>query len=113
MAVLPARLWSNVSDQYPLLTDTNYTPVEQLDGIIESRTTPSIGGLTLSEDDTLYFSDIEFGNILKYGADHIPLRIVRDVRLTEAGAITSSDSKHLATLVTEHGTTHILRIALP
>ncbi len=96
-----------------LLTDTDFTAVEQLDGITEWRTTPSLGGATLTPDNVFYLSDITFGSILKFGPDRIPLRILRDPRLFDAGAPAVSDSHQMAVLVTEDGTTHILRIALP
>lgn len=96
-----------------LLTDTTFTAVEQLDGITEWRTTPSLGGATLTPDDTFYLSDITVGSILKFGSDRIPLRILRDQRLFDAGAPAVSDSHQMAVLATEDGTTHILRIALP
>lgn len=96
-----------------LLTDTDFTPVEQLDGITEWRTTPSIGGETLTPDNTFYLSDITGGSILKFGTDRIPLRILKDPRLYEAGAPAVSDNHQMAVLVTEDGITHILRIALP
>ncbi|GBR69713.1 NHL repeat-containing protein [Gluconobacter kanchanaburiensis] len=96
-----------------LLTDPAFTPVEQLDGITEWRTTPSLGGATLTSTDTFYLSDIEGGSLLKFGSDRIPLRILRDPRLVNAGAPALSNSHELGVLVTEDGTTHILRIALP
>ncbi|MFT8807547.1 hypothetical protein [Gluconobacter sp.] len=96
-----------------LLTDTDFTPVEQLDGITEWRTTPSVGGVTLTPDDTFYLSDITVGSILKFGSDRIPLRILKDTRLFDAGAPAVSDSHQMAVLVTEDNATHILRIALP
>ncbi|OUI82061.1 hypothetical protein HK22_13005 [Gluconobacter sp. DsW_056] len=96
-----------------LLTDTDFTPVEQLDGITEWRTTPSIGGETLTPDNIFYLSDITVGSILKFGSDRIPLRIIRDPRLYDAGAPAVPDSHQMAVLATEDGTTHILRIALP
>ncbi|MBS1102570.1 hypothetical protein JK202_06000 [Gluconobacter sp. Dm-62] len=96
-----------------LLTDTDFTAVEQLDGITEWRTTPSLGGATLTPDNVFYLSDITVGSVLKFGSDRIPLRILKDPRLFNAGAPAVSDSHQMAVLVTEDGTTHILRIALP
>ncbi|MBS1090398.1 hypothetical protein JK208_02060 [Gluconobacter sp. Dm-74] len=96
-----------------LLTDTEFTPVEQLDGITEWRTTPGIGGETLTPDNIFYLSDITVGSILKFGTDRIPLRILTDPRLYDAGSPAVSDSHQMAVLATEDGKTHILRIALP
>lgn len=96
-----------------LLTDTDFTPVEQLDGITEWRTTPSLGGAALTPDDTFYLSDITVGSILKFGSDRIPLRILKDPRLFHAGAPSIPDGHQMAVLVTEDNATHILRIALP
>ncbi|EHH69269.1 NHL repeat-containing protein [Gluconobacter morbifer] len=96
-----------------LLTDPNFTPVEQLDGIVEWRDTPGLGGLTLSPDNVFYMSDITEGALLKFGADRIPQRLMRDRRMIDAGALAVAPNRQIAVLTDENGTTHILRIALP
>jgi len=96
-----------------LLTDPAFTPVEQLDGIVEWRDTPSLGGITLSSDNTFYMSDITDGALLKFGSERNPLILVRDARLTNAGALTVSGDHEVSVLTSEDGKPHILRIALP
>ncbi|QEH96569.1 LVIVD repeat-containing protein [Gluconobacter thailandicus] len=96
-----------------LLTDPAFTPVEQLDGIVEWRDTPSLGGITLSPDNVFYMSDITDGALLKFGSERNPLILVRDVRLINAGALTVSGDHEVSVLTSEDGKPHILRIALP
>ncbi|MBS1049184.1 SdiA-regulated domain-containing protein [Gluconobacter japonicus] len=96
-----------------LLTDPAFTPVEQLDGIVEWRDTPSLGGLTLSADNIFYMSDITDGALLKFGSDRNPLILLRDKRLLDAGAVAVSGDHEVSVLTSEDGKPHILRIALP
>ena len=96
-----------------LLTDPAFTPVEQLDGIVEWRDTPSLGGIALSPENVFYMSDLTDGALLQFGSERNPLILIRDTRLLEAGALAVSDSHQVAVLTSEDGKPHILRIALP
>lgn len=96
-----------------LLTDPAFTPVEQLDGIVEWRDTPSLGGITLSPDNTFYMSDITDGALLKFGSERNPLILLRDKRLLDAEAVAVSGDHEVSVLTSEDGKPHILRIALP
>lgn len=123
-----------------ILSDSTLGPAEQIEAMTNWRRTPSLGGLTMSADDTLYLVDIEHGDLLAFGADRIPLRLLHDDRLYGAQAIhlvrgDSNQKKKAAILFTPPPTqeeppvdgqntpstpaaisnnhTHLLEIALP
>lgn len=106
-----------------LLIDPTISPVEQLEGMSNWRRTPSLGGLTISKDDTLYMIDIDHGDLLAFGTDRIPLRLLHDDRLTRAHDIallprSSRAPARLAVLLQEENThtsnpSHIAEIGLP
>lgn len=96
-----------------LLTDPDFTPAMQIDGITEWRDTPSLGGLTLAPDGTFYLADIAEGELLKFGPERLPLILWRDPRLDEAGALTANGRGEADVLADEGGVPHLLRLALP
>lgn len=107
-----------------LLNDPSVSPIEQLEGMTNWRRTPSLGGLTISKDDTLYLIDVDHGDLLAFGADRIPLRLLHDDRLTHAHDIallprSSRAPARLAVLLEEDAPSsstnpsHIAEIGLP
>ncbi|QDH17567.1 L-dopachrome tautomerase-related protein [Swingsia samuiensis] len=96
-----------------LLTDPNFTPVEQLDGIVQWRDTPSLGGISLSNQNLFFFSDITNGALLAFGPERTPLIMLHDPRFINAGALTPTENNQVMVFTTEANVPHILKIALP
>lgn len=104
-----------------LLTDPSLGPAERIEGMANWRRTPSLGGLTIDSHDVLYMADIEHGDLLAFGPDRIPLRLLHDDRLYDAQALTvlkdkTSPQRHLAVLLGPTAADshyHLLEIALP
>ncbi|MBS1087817.1 NHL repeat-containing protein [Gluconobacter wancherniae] len=96
-----------------LLTDPDFSPVEQLDGIVEWRDTPSLGGLVLSSDNHFFMLDVANEALLSFGSDRIPLKLLTDPRFAGSVGITIADAKTLVAAANESDGMHILRIALP
>jgi len=55
-----------------LLTDPNYSPIEQMEGVAQWRDTPSLGGLTVAPDGALYLSDLTNHALLRFSPGRIP-----------------------------------------
>ncbi|WP_367159536.1 L-dopachrome tautomerase-related protein [Kozakia baliensis] len=92
-----------------LLTDPNYSPIELMESLAQWRDTPTLGGLTISSDNTLYMIDIAQGRLLSFDAGRLPHILLQDPRLTQAGApIIGADGK----LYVASGNM-LLRIVLP
>lgn len=107
-----------------LLTDPSISPAEQIEGMAKWRSTPSLGGLAINDKDTLYMIDIDHGDLLAFGADRIPLRLLHDEKLTQAQDIallprSSKAALRLAVLLKDtpdaasKNATHLVEIALP
>lgn len=113
-----------------ILTDTSLGPAERIEAMTNWRRTPSLGGLTIDRNDTLYMIDIDHGDLLSFGADRLPWRLMHDDRLYNAQAITllkgrAGPQRRLAVLLSPSpsgsGTTpaavdnhqHLLEITLP
>lgn len=64
-----------------LFTDPDVTPAAFEEGVTQWYKTPALGGLTIDNDGTLYWSDITTGSILSYTVGRIPRRLVTDERL--------------------------------
>lgn len=107
-----------------LVTDPSVSPIEQLEGMANWRRTPSLGGLAISKNDTLYMVDIDHGDLLAFGADRIPLRLLHDPRLTHTRDIallprSSRANARIAVLLEENApsspqkASHIAEIGLP
>ena len=113
-----------------ILTDSSLGPAERIEAMTNWRRTPSLGGLTIDRNDTLYMIDIDHGDLLSFGADRLPWRLMHDDKLYDAQAITllkgrAGPQRRLAVLLTppssEKDTTpaekdnhqHLLEITLP
>ncbi|MCL1514704.1 MULTISPECIES: hypothetical protein [Acetobacteraceae] len=113
-----------------ILTDSSLGPAERIEAMTNWRRTPSLGGMTISRDDTIYMIDIEHGDLLAFGADRLPWRLLHDEKLYDAQAVTllkgrSGVPGRLAVLtgsaMPENGTNpapttnhqHLLEITLP
>ncbi|MCX5615543.1 hypothetical protein NQF87_00900 [Bombella sp. TMW 2.2559] len=71
-----------------ILTDPSLGPAERIEAMTNWRRTPSLGGLAIDRNDTLYMVDIDHGDLLSFGADRLPWRLMHDDRLYDAQAIT-------------------------
>lgn len=107
-----------------LLIDETVSPAELIEGMANWRRTPSLGGLTITAEDVIYMVDIDHGDLLAFGADRIPLRLLHDDRLTQAHNITllpknSKADARLAVLLQQENkngsiiASHIVEIGLP
>lgn len=70
-----------------ILTDSSLGPAERIEAMTNWRRTPSLGGMTINRDDTIYMVDIDHGDLLAFGADRLPWRLLHDDRLYDAQAI--------------------------
>lgn len=70
-----------------ILTDSSLGPAERIEAMTNWRRTPSLGGMAITRDDTLYMVDIDHGDLLAFGADRLPWRLLHDDRLYDAQAI--------------------------
>lgn len=105
-----------------ILTDASLGPAERIEAMTNWRRTPSLGGMTMDRNDTLYMIDIDHGDLLSFGADRLPWRLMHDDRLYEAQALTllkgrEGPQRRLAVLVAPApgGNKHqrLLEITLP
>lgn len=113
-----------------ILTDTSLGPAERIEAMTNWRRTPSLGGLAIDRNDTLYMVDIDHGDLLSFGADRLPWRLMHDDRLYGAQAATllkgrEGPLRRLAVLVAPRPSTggaspaggdkhqHLLEITLP
>lgn len=67
-----------------LLRDPDFTPVELMESLTEWRRTPTIGGITVGPDDTLYLIDRSEGRVLSFDAGRNPFMKLADQRLVDA-----------------------------
>ena len=66
-------------------TDPDITPAAMEEIVTQWYKTPSLGGMTIGPDGTLYWSDVSTGSILSYSTGRIPRRLITDPRLTYPG----------------------------
>ncbi|WP_272915600.1 L-dopachrome tautomerase-related protein [Aristophania vespae] len=71
-----------------LLTDPSLSPAELLEAMDKWRNKYSIGGLTITKDDTLYMIDVEHGDLIEIIKNQHPTRLAHDSRLTQAEDMT-------------------------
>ncbi|GBQ53867.1 gluconolactonase [Acetobacter indonesiensis NRIC 0313] len=64
-----------------IFTDPDVTPAAMEESVTQWYKTPSLGGMTMGPDGTLYWSDISTGSILSYTIGRIPRRLITDPRL--------------------------------
>ncbi|MCC6104281.1 L-dopachrome tautomerase-related protein [Acetobacter sp.] len=64
-----------------IFTDPDVTPAAMEESVTQWYKTPSLGGMTIGPDGTLYWSDISTGSILSYTIGRIPRRLITDPRL--------------------------------
>ncbi|UYH52150.1 major royal jelly family protein [Candidatus Kirkpatrickella diaphorinae] len=67
-----------------LLRDPEFTPVELMESLTEWRRTPTIGGLTIGPDNTLYIIDRSEGRLLSFDAGRNPFMQLADHRFVDA-----------------------------
>ncbi|MGE4522574.1 MAG: L-dopachrome tautomerase-related protein [Acetobacter sp.] len=64
-----------------IFTDPHITPAAFEESVTQWFKTPSLGGLVIDSDGTLYWSDITTGSIQSYTTGRIPRRLITDNRL--------------------------------
>ncbi|AQS87220.1 hypothetical protein A0U93_03865 [Neoasaia chiangmaiensis] len=96
-----------------LLTDPAYSPVEQLDGIVEWRDTPTLGGLAIDRNNTLYLIDRAAGRLLSFDAARMPRILLSDPRLTQGGNPGLENAQDMLDVPVGGDHPGILRISLP
>lgn len=101
-----------------LLTDPAMSPAQQIEGMAKWRDTPSLGGLGIWSDDSLYMVDIAHGDILKFGEDRLPWRLFHDPALFWAQdmALLPRNAQaplSMIILVEKDGKNHLLTYGLP
>lgn len=64
-----------------IFTDPDVTPAALEESVTQWFKTPSLGGMTIGPDGTLYWSDISTGSILSYTTGRVPRRLITDDRL--------------------------------
>lgn len=64
-----------------IFTDPHITPAAFEESVTQWFKTPSLGGLVIDSDGTLYWSDITTGSIQSYTTGRIPRRLITDDRL--------------------------------
>ncbi|GAN53934.1 L-dopachrome tautomerase-related protein [Tanticharoenia sakaeratensis] len=64
-----------------LLTDPDYSPIEQLEGVVQWRGTPSVTGMVMAPDGSLYMADIAEHAVLRFTPGRLPQRLTTDPRL--------------------------------
>lgn len=67
-----------------LLRDDRFTPVELMESMTEWRRTPTIGGISIGSDNTLYLIDRSHGRLLSFDAGRNPFVQLVDRRLVRA-----------------------------
>ncbi|MFT9014920.1 MAG: L-dopachrome tautomerase-related protein [Acetobacter sp.] len=65
-----------------LFFDPDVTPAAFEEGVTQWFKTPTLGGMTIDSNGTLYWSDVTTGSILSYTTGRIPRRLITDPRLT-------------------------------
>ncbi len=75
----PGQYLSRVSTA--IFTDPDITPAAFEESVTQWFKTPSLGGMTIDNDGTLYWSDITTSSILSYTTGRVPRRLVTDPRL--------------------------------
>ena len=75
----PGQYLSRVSTA--IFTDPDITPAAFEESVTQWFKTPSLGGLTIDDDGTLYWSDITTSSILSYTTGRVPRRLITDPRL--------------------------------
>lgn len=66
-------------------SDPDITPAAMEEIVTQWYKTPSLGGMTIGPDGTLYWSDVSTGSILSYSTGRIPRRLITDPRLKYPG----------------------------
>lgn len=64
-----------------IFTDPDVTAAAFEESVTQWFKTPSLGGMTIAPDGTLYWSDITTGSILSYTVGRVPRRLITDPRL--------------------------------
>ncbi len=75
----PGQYLSRVSTS--IFTDPDITPAAFEESVTQWFKTPSLGGMTIDNDGTLYWSDITTSSILSYTTGRVPRRLITDPRL--------------------------------
>lgn len=75
----PGQYLSRVSTA--MFTDPDITPAAFEESVTQWFKTPSLGGMTIDNDGTLYWSDITTSSILSYTTGRVPRRLITDPRL--------------------------------
>ena len=75
----PGQYLSRVSTA--IFTDPDITPAAFEESVTQWFKTPSLGGMTIDNDGTLYWSDITTSSILSYTTGRVPRRLITDPRL--------------------------------
>ncbi|MBO1325886.1 gluconolactonase [Acetobacter sp. TBRC 12305] len=65
-----------------LFFDPDVTPAAFEEGVTQWFKTPTLGGMAIDSDGTLYWADVTTGSILSYTTGRIPRRLITDPRLT-------------------------------
>lgn len=68
-----------------LLKDPSVTPAELMEGVTQWRGTPTVGGLTMDDKETLYLTDISAGRLLSFDAGRHPHILLVSPALVHAG----------------------------
>lgn len=61
--------------------DPDVTPAAFEESVTQWFKTPTLGGMTIDNDGTLYWADVTTGSILSYTTGRIPRRLITDPRL--------------------------------
>lgn len=75
----PGQYLSRVSTA--IFTDPDITPAAFEESVTQWFKTPSLGGMTIDNDGTLYWADITTSSILSYTTGRVPRRLITDPRL--------------------------------
>lgn len=75
----PGQYLSRVSTA--IFTDPDITPAAFEESVTQWFKTPSLGGMTIDNDGTLYWADITTSSILSYTIGRVPRRLITDPRL--------------------------------
>ncbi|MCP1241445.1 gluconolactonase [Acetobacter lambici] len=75
----PGQYLSRVSTA--IFNDPDITPAAFEESVTQWFKTPSLGGMTIDNDGTLYWADITTASILSYTTGRVPRRLITDPRL--------------------------------
>ncbi|MFT8541079.1 L-dopachrome tautomerase-related protein [Acetobacter sp.] len=75
----PGQYLSRVSTA--IFTDPDITPAAFEESVTQWFKTPSLGGMAIDNDGTLYWADITTSSILSYTTGRVPRRLITDPRL--------------------------------